>query len=86
MKRTHTCGELDTKNVNKKITLNGWIDSRRDHGGVIFIDLRDRYGLTQIVFNPEFNKETHKKAENLRREEGENPKDQENGNYDTMLC
>ncbi|GAG22246.1 unnamed protein product, partial [marine sediment metagenome] len=69
MKRTHTCGELGIKNVDKKVTLNGWVDARRDHGGVIFIDLRDRYGLTQIVFNPKFNKEMHKQAEHLRRED-----------------
>ena len=69
MKRTHTCGELGAKDIGKKVTLNGWVDARRDHGGVIFIDLRDRYGLTQIVFNPEFNKETHKQAEQLRRED-----------------
>ncbi len=69
MKRTHTCGELGIKDINKKVTLNGWINARRDHGGVIFIDLRDRYGITQIVFNPKFNKETHEHAENLRRED-----------------
>ena len=69
MKRTHTCGELAKKDVTKKVILNGWINSRRDHGGVIFIDLRDRYGLTQIVFNPEFNKTSHKEAEHLRRED-----------------
>ena len=69
MKRTHTCGELGVKNLNKKVTLSGWVNARRDHGGVIFIDLRDRYGLTQIVFNPKFNREMHKQAEQLRRED-----------------
>lgn len=69
MKRTHTCGELDDKDVNKKVTLSGWCSTRRDHGGVIFIDLRDRYGLTQVVFDPSFNQEPHKTAEGLGRED-----------------
>jgi len=68
MKRTHTCGELTDKDVNKKVTLSGWCATRRDHGGVIFIDLRDRYGITQVVFDPSFNMESHKIAEKLRRE------------------
>ena len=69
MKRTHTCGELTDKDVNKKVTLCGWCSTRRDHGGVIFIDLRDRYGLTQIVFDPSFSLETHRLAEKLGRED-----------------
>ncbi len=69
MLRTHTCSELKKSDVNKKATLCGWVHSRRDHGGIIFIDLRDRYGLTQIVFDPEFDKSTHKSADNLRRED-----------------
>ncbi|MBU0614788.1 MAG: aspartate--tRNA ligase [Nanoarchaeota archaeon] len=69
MKRTHTCGELDKRSVGKKVVLTGWVHTRRDHGGVVFIDIRDRYGLTQIVFNPEFNKDSHKEAEHLRRED-----------------
>ena len=68
MKRTHTCGDLTDKDVNKKVTLSGWCSTRRDHGGVIFIDLRDRYGLTQVVFDPSHNLESHKTAETLRRE------------------
>ena len=69
MKRTHTCGELTDKDINKKVALCGWCSTRRDHGGVIFIDLRDRYGLTQIVFDPSFNPESHKTAEKLGRED-----------------
>ena len=68
MLRTHTCGELKKKNVNEEITLAGWVHRWRDHGGVIFIDLRDRYGLTQIKFDPELNKKTHCLAEKLRSE------------------
>jgi len=68
MKRTNTCGELTKKDINKEVTLCGWVQTRRDHGGVVFIDLRDRYGVTQIVFEPQHNKETHVQAEKLGRE------------------
>lgn len=67
MLRTHTNGELGTAEIGKVVTLCGWMHSRRDHGGVIFIDLRDRYGLTQIVFNPD-NKH-FEEANKLRRED-----------------
>jgi aspartyl-tRNA synthetase len=52
-RRTHTCGELRAGDVGKHVTLNGWVHARRDHGGIYFVDLRDRYGLTQIVLGPE---------------------------------
>ncbi|MBU0461600.1 MAG: aspartate--tRNA ligase [Nanoarchaeota archaeon] len=68
MKRTHTCGDLKKSDLNKEIVLCGWVHSRRDHGGLVFIDLRDRYGLTQVVFDPNHNPEAHKTAEKLRRE------------------
>lgn len=68
MLRSHTCGELRKKQVSKKVTLSGWVHSRRDHGGVIFIDLRDRYGFTQVVFDPSYKKNILKLADSLRRE------------------
>ena len=57
IKRTHTCGNLCAKNVGETISLNGWISKSRDLGGLHFIDLRDRYGKTQIVFNEDINKD-----------------------------
>jgi len=51
--RSHDCGQIDGSLISQAVTLNGWVHRRRDHGGVIFIDLRDRYGLVQLVFNPE---------------------------------
>ncbi|MDD5226759.1 MAG: aspartate--tRNA ligase [Candidatus Omnitrophica bacterium] len=68
MLRTMTCGELDKSFIGKEETLAGWVDTRRDHGNLIFVDLRDRWGITQIVFNPQTNPEMHKKAESLRSE------------------
>lgn len=67
MKRTNTCGELTKKEDAKKVVLQGWVQTRRDHGGVIFIDLRDRYGITQVVFNPD-NQDLLNLADSLRRE------------------
>lgn len=64
--RTHTCDELRPADVDKLVTLVGWVDTVRDHGGVIFIDLRDRAGKTQVVFHPENNAELAKQAESLR--------------------
>ncbi len=66
--RTHTCGELTDKNSGKDVVLCGWVHTRRDHGGMIFIDLRDRYGITQIVFDPSSSKESYEHAQKLRRE------------------
>ncbi len=68
LKRSHNCNDLGTANVGETVTLMGWVLRRRDHGGVIFIDLRDRWGLTQVVFSPEHNAEVHAKAHNLRSE------------------
>ncbi|MGD1006462.1 MAG: aspartate--tRNA ligase [Ignavibacteriaceae bacterium] len=66
--RTHTCGELRENNIRENVVLNGWVDTRRDLGGLIFIDLRDRYGITQVVFEPGFDKEAHENAAVLRNE------------------
>ena len=68
MRRTHHNNNLNLANVGETVTLMGWVLRRRDHGGVIFIDLRDREGLTQVVFNPEVNPEVHAKAHSLRSE------------------
>ncbi len=67
MLRTHTCGELRDSHVGKSTTLCGWVHRRRDHGGLIFIDLRDRYGLTQVVIHPD-NKAAFVAAERVRPE------------------
>ena len=57
IKRTHTCGQLSIKDLNKTISLNGWISKTRDLGSLIFIDLKDRYGTTQVVSNQDTNKD-----------------------------
>jgi aspartyl-tRNA synthetase len=67
-RRTHTCGELRETNIGQEVVLNGWVDTRRDLGGLIFIDLRDRYGITQVVFEPSFEKDAHQLAGKLRSE------------------
>ena len=66
--RTHTCGELREKNVGERVILNGWVDRRRDLGGLIFIWLRDRYGIIQVVFQQEANKDAYEIAKKLRSE------------------
>lgn len=68
MYRTHTCGQLTRKDKNKEAVLSGWVNSRRDHGGIIFIDLRDHYGITQLRFDPETSKEAWQEADKLRSE------------------
>lgn len=68
LKRTHKCGELNLENVGQEVILNGWVHRRRDHGGLIFIDLRDRSGIIQVVFSPEVSKEAFAKAEEVRNE------------------
>lgn len=67
-KRTHTCGELSASDIGKTVTLSGWVHRRRDLGSLIFIDMRDRFGLTQLVFDPLKNKEVHAIASKLRSE------------------
>ena len=68
MLRSHTCGELNKSNIGQEISLSGWVHNRRDHGGIIFIDLRDRYGITQIKLDPSKNRDVCDIAENLRNE------------------
>ncbi|MGB8656340.1 MAG: aspartate--tRNA ligase [Candidatus Zixiibacteriota bacterium] len=77
LKRTHTCGELRKSDVGKTIILNGWVNKWRNHGGLLFIDLRDRYGVTQVVFKPDLvdektmNEASHLRAEYVISVEGE---------------
>ncbi len=66
LKRTHTCGQLRLEDAGKKVVLAGWVHSYRDHGNLVFIDLRDKGGLTQLVFNPETQPEIHKIARKIR--------------------
>ena len=68
-RRSHTCGELRGTDTGTEVVLKGWADTRRDHGGLIFIDLRDRYGLTQVVFDPTNDEDSHETAGRLRSED-----------------
>ncbi|MGA2516964.1 MAG: aspartate--tRNA ligase [Thermodesulfobacteriota bacterium] len=68
LKRTDYCGSLNKKDVNRDVTLLGWVQRRRDLGGLIFIELRDRQGIVQVVFNPELSSGAHEKAQSLRSE------------------
>ncbi|MDP3426449.1 MAG: OB-fold nucleic acid binding domain-containing protein, partial [Humidesulfovibrio sp.] len=65
-KRSHHCNQLTSANLGQEVTLMGWVQFRRDHGGLIFIDLRDREGLTQTVFSPEVAQEAHERAHAIR--------------------
>lgn len=67
-RRTHSCSKLNASNIGQEVCLMGWVQRRRDHGGVIFVDLRDREGITQVVMSPEYNKEVHDRAEVIRNE------------------
>jgi len=66
--RTHTCGALRAGDAGAKVVLTGWVQSYRDHGGVVFIDLRDREGITQLRFDPTFGKAAHEVAGAVRSE------------------
>ena len=67
-RRTHDCGSLQSSHIGQTITLSGWVNKRRDHGNLIFIDLRDRFGITQLIFDPHFSIEAHCQAEKIRSE------------------
>ena len=68
LRRTHGCGEVTSALVGREVVVSGWVHRRRDHGGVIFADLRDSAGLVQVVFRPEESPESHTKAGELRSE------------------
>ena len=66
--RTHTCGDLNKDTIGEHVTLAGWVNRRRDHGGLVFLDIRDRYGVTQVICDPERSPEAHRIASELRSE------------------
>jgi aspartyl-tRNA synthetase len=68
MHRSHTCGQLTAHDIGQTVTLAGWVANRRDHGGIIFIDIRDRYGITQLVFDPQTQPEAATIIESARSE------------------
>ena len=68
MKRSHHCAQLTKADIGSAVSLSGWVDSVRDHGGIIFIDLRDREGVTQVKFDPKGNAELGSRAAHLRPE------------------
>src|SRR5262249_58457065 len=68
LRRTHTCGELREVHVGQTVVLNGWVNTYRHQGGMLFVDLRDRYGVTQIIFEPDQGPELFAAAEELRSE------------------
>src|SRR2546425_8706228 len=67
-RRSHACGDLRAPDAGRPVTLMGWVHRRRDHGGLIFVDLRDRTGLTQCLFDPETSGEAHTRAGDIRSE------------------
>ena len=69
MLRSHTCGELTTDHADSEVKVCGWVNNYRDHGGLIFIDVRDRYGLIQVVFDPTDSAAAHELAGSLRSED-----------------
>ena len=66
--RTHTCGDLNKDHIGQQVTLAGWVNRRRDHGGLVFLDIRDRYGITQVICDPDRSPGAHSIASELRSE------------------